>query len=44
MLLPCLAVVIYIYLKKDDMKSEVLWKLLFTGCGHNTANLRGTGV
>ena len=28
MLLPCLAVVIYIYLKKDDMKSEVLWKLL----------------
>ena len=28
MLLPCLMVVIYIYLKKDDVKSEILWKLL----------------
>ena len=28
MLLPCLAIIIYIYLKKDDVKSEVLWKLL----------------
>ena len=44
MLLPCLAIIIYIYLKKDDVKSEVLWKLLLLGCGHNTVDLRGTSV